>query len=144
MTHGVCIIIWDGQLGPGVPEWGCRDQYCWPLVDLSTHHHALSLAGRVALAGPITRWHGILSVFSEHAGAHKRKTQPKNGGRWKKLSLSTSKNKMGGVDVNAIVVDVDHPSPMALPLRTSYKTNGGGRFLVGEQGATFTLYLVLL
>ena len=28
MDHGVCNIIWDGQLGPLVPEWGCLDKCC--------------------------------------------------------------------------------------------------------------------
>ena len=70
MAHGVSNITWDGQLGPGVPEWGCRDQYCWLLVNVLTHHHTLNLAGSGALAGPITGWHGIPTVFLEHAGAH--------------------------------------------------------------------------
>ena len=70
MAHGVCDIIWDGQLGHGVPEWGRRDQYYRPLMNVSTQHHALNLEGRGALAGPITRWQGMPSVFLEHTGTH--------------------------------------------------------------------------
>ena len=74
-----------------------------------------------------------------------RKAQPKNAEHWKKLSPSTSKSKMGGVDVNAVddMTSIFH----------HYQTDGityvvqknvGGRLLVGEQRATFALYLFLL
>ena len=39
-------------------------------MDVMTYHHVLNLAGRGALAGPITRWHGMLRVFLEHVGTH--------------------------------------------------------------------------
>ena len=52
--------------------------------------------------------------FFKHAGTHYRKAQLKNAEHWKKLSPSTSKDMMGSVDVNVIVVDIDHPLPMVL------------------------------
>ena len=39
-------------------------------VNVSTHHHVLNLAGSGVLAGPITRWHGMPSIFLEHAGTY--------------------------------------------------------------------------
>ena len=38
MDHSVCNIIWDGQLGPEVPEWGCLDK-CYRLgMNASAQH----------------------------------------------------------------------------------------------------------
>ena len=53
------------------------------------------------------------------------------------MSPSTSKDKMGGVDVDGMVVDTNDRSPM--DLRTFVKERWGGDVWRASGGATFAL-----